>query len=137
MERRPGVGILTEVLITNEWIPTRECNFIIKLLTDDGMMCYLLQGAKEVEPRGRMTLIQDIFYNPIYPTSQSVLPGGAIMPGMKIFGRTLMLIGGLQNYRQGTWYNLLPAVHSCRFPLELNTEVGLSSFAALGALCLL
>ena len=91
----------------------QECNFIIKPLTDDGMMCYLLQGAKEVGPRGRMDLIQDIFYNPIYPSSQSVLPGGVIMPGMKIFGRTLMLIGGLQNYRHGTRYNLLPAVHSC------------------------
>lgn len=97
----------------------QECNFIIKLLTDDWMMCYLLQGAKEVEHRGRMNLIQDIFYNPIYPSSQSVLPGGVIMPGMKIFGRTLMLIGGLQNYRHGTRYNLLPAVRSC----------GLSSWA--------
>lgn len=25
-------------------------------------MCYLLQGAKEVEPRGRIILIQDIFF---------------------------------------------------------------------------
>lgn len=78
------------------------------------MMCYLLQGAKEVKPRGKMNLIQDIFYNLIYPSSQSVLLGGGIMPGMKIFGRSLMLIGGLQNYRHGRWYNLLPAVHSCR-----------------------
>lgn len=85
-----------KALITNEGI-RQEHNFIIKLLTGDGMMCYLLQGAEEVKPRGRINLIPDIFfYNPIYPSSQSVLPGGVIIPGMKIFGRTLMLIGGLQ-----------------------------------------
>lgn len=49
------------------------------------------------------------------------------MPGMKIFGRTLMLIGGLQNYRHGTIYCLLYT--AVVFPLELGTEVGWSSIS--------